>query len=154
LPERNRFFKGLASWIGFKQLRVDYEPADREHGQTSWNLYSLIALSIEGLTSFSVAPLRFASYLGFLLAVSALFFGALMLFEALFRGVSVAGYPSVIVGLMTLGGVQLVMIGVLGEYIGKILSELKARPVYFVAEHQVKTAQGRVDAPPPRAAAE
>jgi polyisoprenyl-phosphate glycosyltransferase len=154
LPERNRFFKGLASWIGFKQLRVDYEPADREHGQTSWNLYSLIALSIEGLTSFSVAPLRFASYLGFLLAVSALFFGALMLFEALFRGVSVAGYPSVIVGLMTLGGVQLVMIGVLGEYIGKILSELKARPVYFIAEHQVKTAQGRVDAPPPRAAAE
>jgi len=154
LPERNRFFKGLASWIGFKQLRVDYEPADREHGQTSWNLYSLIALSIEGLTSFSVAPLRFASYLGFLLAVSALFFGALMLFEALFRGVSVAGYPSVIVGLMTLGGVQLVMIGVLGEYIGKILSELKARPVYFVAEHQVKTAQDRVDTPPPRAAAE
>ena len=153
LPERNRFFKGLASWIGFKQLRVDYEPADREHGQTSWNLYSLIALSIEGLTSFSVAPLRFASYLGFLLAVSALFFGALMLFEALFRGVSVAGYPSVIVGLMTLGGVQLVMIGVLGEYIGKILSELKARPVYFIAEHQVKTAQDRVDAPP-RAAAE
>ena len=154
LPERNRFFKGLASWIGFRQMRVDYEPADREHGATSWNVYSLIALSIEGLTSFSVAPLRFASLLGFLLAVSALIFGALMLFEALFRGVSVAGYPSVIVGLMTLGGVQLVMIGVLGEYIGKILAELKARPVYFVAEHQVKTAQGLADAPPPRAAAE
>lgn len=154
LPERNRFFKGLASWIGFKQLRVDYEPAEREHGQTSWNIYSLIGLSIEGLTSFSVAPLRFASFLGFLLALTALVFGALMLFEALFRGVSVAGYPSVIVGLMTLGGVQLIMIGVLGEYIGKILAELKARPVYFIAEHQVKTAQGRVDAPPPRAAAE
>jgi glycosyltransferase involved in cell wall biosynthesis len=154
LPERNRFFKGLASWIGFKQLRVDYEPADRAHGQTSWNVYSLIALSIEGLTSFSVAPLRFASFLGFVLALSALVFGALMLVEAIFRGVSVAGYPSVIVGLMTLGGVQLIMIGVLGEYIGKILAELKARPVYFIAEHQVTTAQGRVDAPPPRAAAE
>src|SRR5260221_11271058 len=68
LPERNRFFKGLASWIGFRQIRVDYEPAERIHGRTTWNLYSLIGLSIEGLTSFSVAPLRFASLLGVLLA--------------------------------------------------------------------------------------
>ena len=73
--ERNRFFKGLASWIGFRQLRVDYEPAERTHGRTSWNLYSLIGLSIEGLTSFSVAPLRLASLLGLLLAAVALLFG-------------------------------------------------------------------------------
>src|SRR5262249_16811141 len=71
LPERNRFFKGLASWIGFRQIRVDYQPAERTHGRTTWNLYSLIGLSIEGLTSFSVAPLRLASLLGVLLATAA-----------------------------------------------------------------------------------
>ena len=152
LPERNRFFKGLASWIGFKQIRVDYEPAERAHGRTSWNVYSLIALSIEGLTSFSVAPLRLASWLGLLLALGALVFGGMILFETIVYGTSVAGYPSMVVGLMVLGGVQLIMIGVLGEYIGKILSELKARPVYFVAEHSVRTAHGEVAAPPARAA--
>ena len=78
----------------------------------------------------------------------------MMLWEAFFHGVSVAGYPSVIVGLMVLGGVQLIMIGVMGEYIGKILSETKARPVYFVAEHSVRTAQGRANAPTGLAAAE
>jgi polyisoprenyl-phosphate glycosyltransferase len=154
LPERNRFFKGLASWIGFRQIRVDYEPAERVHGRTSWNLYGLIGLSIEGLTSFSVAPLRLASLLGLLLAAAALVFGAVILFETVFYGKSVAGYPSVIVGLMVLGGVQLVMIGVVGEYIGKILSELKARPVYFVAEHRLKTVQGAADVVPARTAAE
>ena len=135
LPERNRFFKGLATWIGFKQIRVDYEPAERAHGRTSWNLYSLIGLSIEGLTSFSVAPLRLASLLGLLLAGGAFIFGMQILFETVIYGKSVPGYPSVVVGLMVLGGVQLIMIGIVGEYIGKILSEIKARPVYFVAEH-------------------
>ena len=154
LPERNRFFKGLASWIGFRQIRVDYEPARREHGRTSWTLYRLIGLSIEGLTSFSVAPLRAASMLGLLLAVVALGFGATILWETLFEGKSVPGYPSMVVGLMVLGGVQLLMIGVMGEYIGKILSEIKARPVYFVAEHTLRTARGEAEQPPARTAAE
>jgi glycosyltransferase involved in cell wall biosynthesis len=140
MPERNRFFKGLASWIGFRQVRVDYEPALREHGETTWNVWTLIGLSIEGLTSFSVAPLRVASMLGVLLAVTALFFGAWILMETLLYGQDVPGYPSLVVGLMVLGGVQLIMIGVLGEYVGKMLSEIKARPVYFVAEHNVKNA--------------
>jgi glycosyltransferase involved in cell wall biosynthesis len=141
LPERNRFFKGLASWIGFRQKRIDYEPAPRAHGQSSWNLSSLLGLSIEGLTSFSVAPLRLASLLGLLMASAALIFGLQILFETVFLGGSVPGYPSVVVGLMVLGGVQLIMIGIMGEYIGKILSELKARPVYFVAEHSLKNAE-------------
>jgi glycosyltransferase involved in cell wall biosynthesis len=153
LPERNRFFKGLASWIGFRQIRVDYEPAARAHGQTTWSLYGLIGLSIEGVTSFSVAPLRIASLLGLLLAFIALLFGASILWETLFLGQSVPGYPSLVVGLMVLGGVQLVMIGIMGEYIGKILSEIKARPVYFVAEHSLRTAEARAEAPS-RAAAE
>ena len=156
LPERNRFFKGLASWIGFRQIRVDYEPAERIHGRTTWSLYSLIGLSIEGLTSFSVAPLRLASMLGVLLAAGAFIFGVQILIETVVFGESVPGYPSVIVGLMVLGGVQLIMIGIMGEYIGKILSELKARPVYFVAEHTLKTAEsaGAVDDPAARSAAE
>ncbi len=152
MPERNRFFKGLASWIGFKQLRVGYEPDERAHGKTTFGWRSLIGLSIEGITSFSVAPLRLASLLGLVLAASAMVFGASMLFEVLFYGVAVPGYPSVVVGLMVLGGVQLVMIGVLGEYIGKILAEQKARPIYFVAEHSVKAAEG--DAGETRTAAE
>src|SRR5216684_1617228 len=156
LPERNRFLKGLSSWIGFRQIRVDYEPAERAHGRTTWNLYSLIGLSIEGLTSFSVAPLRLASLLGVLLAAAAFIFGLQILIETFVFGQSVPGYPSLVVGLMVLGGVQLIMIGIMGEYIGKILSELKARPVYFVAEHTLKAAAGAdaADDRPARSAAE
>src|SRR4051812_5679714 len=138
LPERNRFFKGLATWIGFRQIRVDYEPAPRAHGITSFSPGRLIGLSIEGLTSFSVAPLRFASLLGSLLAGGAFLFGLSILWEVLTTGKQVPGYPSLVIGLMTIGGVQLIMIGIVGEYIGKILSELKARPIYFVAEHSEK----------------
>jgi glycosyltransferase involved in cell wall biosynthesis len=138
LPERNRFFKGLASWIGFRQIRVDYEPEPRVHGVTTFNFMRLLGLSIEGLTSFSVAPLRFASLLGVLLAAGAFLFGLSILWEVWTTGKQVPGYPSLVVGLMTIGGVQLIMIGIVGEYIGKILSELKARPIYFVAEHSEK----------------
>jgi glycosyltransferase involved in cell wall biosynthesis len=141
LPERNRFFKGLASWIGFRQIRVDYEPAARAHGVTTFSPGRLLGLSIEGLTSFSVAPLRLASLLGAALATVAFLFGLSILWETWMSGKSVPGYPSLVVGLMTIGGVQLIMIGIVGEYIGKILSELKARPIYFVAEHSEKRAE-------------
>ena len=155
LPERNRFFKGLASWIGFRQIRVDYEPAARAHGMTTFSPGHLVGLSIEGLTSFSVAPLRFASLLGVLLAAGAFLFGLSIMWETLVDGQSVPGYPSIIVGLMTIGGVQLIMIGIVGEYIGKILSELKGRPIYFVAEHSEKrTEAGAKDSAGERTAAE
>jgi glycosyltransferase involved in cell wall biosynthesis len=146
LPERNRFFKGLATWIGFRQIRVDYEPAARAHGVTTFSPGRLVGLSIEGLTSFSVAPLRFASLLGVLLATVAFLFGLSILWETWTTGKSVPGYPSLVVGLMTIGGVQLIMIGIVGEYIGKILSELKARPIYFVAEHSEKRAEAQTSA--------
>jgi polyisoprenyl-phosphate glycosyltransferase len=121
-------------------VRVDYEPAPRAHGITNFGAGRLVGLSIEGLTSFSVAPLRFASLLGVLLASIAFLFGLSILWETWTTGKSVPGYPSLVVGLMTIGGVQLIMIGIVGEYIGKILSELKARPIYFVAEHSVRRA--------------
>ena len=148
MPERNRFFKGLASWIGFRQIRVDYEPAPRAHGVTTFSPGRLVGLSIEGLTSFSVAPLRFASLLGVALASAAFLFGLSILWETLIDGKSVPGYPSLVVGLMTIGGVQLIMIGIVGEYIGKILSELKARPIYFVADYSEKRADAETAASP------
>jgi polyisoprenyl-phosphate glycosyltransferase len=151
MPERNRFFKGLSSWIGFRQVRVDYEPAPRAHGTTTWNIWTLIGFSIEGLTSFTVAPLRVASMLGLMLAASALLFGCWIVVQTLLFGQDVPGYPSLVVGLMVLGGVQLLMIGVLGEYIGKLLSEIKARPVYFVADHSVKSAESAKAPAKPRA---
>src|SRR5256885_8849731 len=94
LPERNRFFKGLATWIGFRQIRVDYEPAARAHGVTSFSPGRLIGLSIEGLTSFSVAPLRFSSLLGVVPATGAFLFGLTILWETWTTGKSVPGYPS------------------------------------------------------------
>jgi len=144
LPERNRFFKGLASWIGFRQMRVDYEPAPRVEGNTTWNVRRLIGLSLNGLTAFSVAPLRFATMLGTVLAVIAFVYGLQIVYETLLYGEKVPGYPSLFVGMMVLGGVQLIMLGVLGEYIGKILEEIKGRPVYFVAEHDMKMRDNKV----------
>ncbi len=138
LPERNRFFKGLSSWIGFRQIRIDYEPDERTDGRSTWNLRSLIGLSVDGLTAFSVAPLRVALLLGLLLALISFIYGAQIVYETLVYGQRVPGYPSLFVGVMVLGGVQLIMLGVLGEYIAKILYELKGRPVYFVADHAVK----------------
>jgi polyisoprenyl-phosphate glycosyltransferase len=154
MPERNRFFKGLSSWIGFRQVRVDYEPAARKHGATTWSVWTLIGLSIEGLTSFSVAPLRVASLLGLLMALTALFFGSWIVLQTLFYGKDVPGYPSLVVSVMVIGGVQLILIGILGEYIGKLLSEIKGRPVYFVAEHSVKRAEAAKTRPLPSRAAE
>jgi polyisoprenyl-phosphate glycosyltransferase len=153
MPERNRFFKGMSSWIGFRQVRVNYEPALRAHGKTTWNVWTLIGLSIEGLTSFTVAPLRLASLLGALLAASAIVYGIAVAIKTLLFGQDVPGYPSLFVSIMVIGGVQLLMIGILGEYIGKMLNEIKARPVYFVAEYSMKSADETPKAKPDEARA-
>jgi len=155
MPERNRFFKGLATWIGFKQKRIDYEPAQRIDGRSTWGLRALIGLSLNGLTAFSVAPLRIATVFGLLFALIALVYGGKILWETFVYGISVPGYPSVFVGVMVLGAVQLIMLGVLGEYVGKILYEIKGRPVYFVAAHDVKLRDENAQPKPDtRAAAE
>src|ERR1700752_5197890 len=141
LPQRTSFFKGLSSWIGFRQMRIDYEPEARGGGHSSWNLRRLVGLSIDGVTAFSLAPLRLATLFGTVLALVAFFYGLQIIYETLVYGIAVPGYPSLFVGVMVLGGVQLIMIGVVGEYIGKILEEIKGRPVYFVAEHAVKLSE-------------
>jgi glycosyltransferase involved in cell wall biosynthesis len=141
LPERNRFFKGLSSWIGFRQMRIDYEPEARLDGGSSWNMRRLIGLSISGVTAFTIAPLRLATVMGIIVALIAFMYGLQIVYETMVYGAKVPGYPSLFVGIMVLGGMQLIMIGVVGEYIGKILEEIKGRPVYFVAEHDVKMRQ-------------
>jgi polyisoprenyl-phosphate glycosyltransferase len=141
LPERNRFFKGLSSWIGFRQMRIDYEPEARLDGGSSWNMRRLIGLSISGVTGFTIAPLRLATVMGLIVALIAFMYGLQIVYETLVYGAKVPGYPSLFVGIMVLGGMQLIMIGVVGEYIGKILEEIKGRPIYFVAEHDVKMRQ-------------
>src|SRR3979490_3273459 len=148
IPEDAGDFRLLSprAAAALRQLPVHYDPAVRAHGVTNFSPGRLVGLSIEGLTSFSVAPLRFASLLGVALASGAFLFGLSILWETLVDGKSVPGYPSLVVGLMTIGGVQLIMIGIVGEYIGKILSELKARPIYFVAEHSVKRVEAETSA--------
>ena len=132
--------KGWRAGSAFARCAIDYEPAPRAKAAAPGTLRSLIGLSINGLTSFSVAPLRIATMLGLLLALDrAALWRRRSSIETLVYGVDVPGYPSLFVGVMVLGGVQLIMLGVVGEYIGKILSEIKGRPVYFVAEHEVKS---------------
>jgi len=140
MSERNRFFKGLSSWIGFRQVAVPYRPEARAHGSSSWSFLRLLSLSMEGLTSFSPAPLRLAGLVGAILAGAALLYGVWIIMERLIWGIPLPGYPSVVVGLMVIGGVQLLVIGIMGEYIARILSEIKARPVYFVADHDLRHA--------------
>lgn len=139
LPELNRFFRRSASWIGFGQIPVDYEPVPRAHGVTTFSVMRLLGLSIEGLTLFSVTSLRIASLLGDDFGIGAAFLiGLSMIVDVWTTGKQVPGYASLVVGLMTLSRLQLIMIGTVGEFIGKILSELKARSIYFVTEHSGK----------------
>jgi polyisoprenyl-phosphate glycosyltransferase len=141
MPERNRFFKGLSAWVGFNQKGIAYEPAPRLDGQTKWSFWSLLGLSMEGLTAFSVTPLRLAALFGAFFAFTAMLSGVWIVVETLIFGRKVDGYPSLFAAITLIGGVQLLMIGILGEYIGKILSELKARPVYFIKEHTIKASE-------------
>ena len=140
LPERNRFFKGLSNWIGFRQVAVPYRPDVRRFGNSSWSFWRLLGLSMEGLTSFSPAPLRIAAMAGAGLAGAALLYGFWITMEWLFWGIPVPGYPSLMVSIMVIGGMQLLVMGVMGEYVARILSEIKARPVYFVASHVLHSA--------------
>jgi glycosyltransferase involved in cell wall biosynthesis len=132
LSEQHRFMKGLFAWIGYKQKAVYYDRDPRFAGKTKWNYWKLWNFAIEGITSFTTAPLKFATYIGFLTAFVAFIYGSYMLVRTLFFGNPVPGYPSLIVIILFLGGVQLMAIGVVGEYVGRIFTETKRRPLYFL----------------------
>ncbi|AXF75086.1 glycosyltransferase family 2 protein [Erwinia tracheiphila] len=132
LQERNLFMKGILSWVEGEVAVVEYTRAERSTGQTKFNGWKLWNLALEGLTSFSTFPLRIWTYIGFFVAAFSFLYGSWMIVDKLVWGNPVAGYPSILVSILFLGGVQLIGIGVLGEYIGRIYIETKQRPRYLV----------------------
>ena len=134
LPERSRFSKGLYAWIGFKTIGIPFVVEERRHGATKWSFRKLFRFAFDGITAFSTVPLRVWTYLGGLISVLAIAAAAYFAVRTLLFGVDVAGYPSLIVSITFLGGVQLMSLGIIGEYIGRIFAEVKRRPLYVVAE--------------------
>lgn len=134
LPEQHRFMKGLFSWVGFKQTSIPYYRDPRYAGRTSFNYWKLWNFAIEGITSFSFAPLQLSSYVGFFTAFISLLYALYLIISTLFFGNNVPGYPSLMVAILFFGGVQLLTIGVIGEYVGRIYNESKHRPLYFIQE--------------------
>jgi len=133
LPERNRFMKGLYAWVGFRTEFIPYTPEQRQGGRSSFSLRRLAKLAFTGLTAFSNLPLRVWSALGGVIALAALAYGGWLLGEHLVFGNPLPGWPTLAVGLMFFSGVQLLSIGILGEYVGRIFDEVKQRPVYLIA---------------------
>ncbi|MBY6186262.1 glycosyltransferase family 2 protein [Marinobacter hydrocarbonoclasticus] len=134
LPERNRYMKGLFAWPGFRQITLQFDRDPRQAGDTKWNYTKLIGLAMDGITAFSIRPLRLATWAGLTVATSAFLYGAWVVAKTLIWGESVAGYPSLMVAILALGGVQLLAMGLLGEYLGRVYIEAKARPNYLVGE--------------------
>jgi len=134
LPERNRFMKGLYAWVGFKSIAIPFELRDRQSGTSTFNLRKLIKLGMAGLTSFSAAPLQLWIGLGAMISFLALVYGAYVIFDTVFHGNAVSGWPTLTVALMLFSGIQLLSIGILGEYIGRIFTEVKQRPLYVISE--------------------
>jgi glycosyltransferase involved in cell wall biosynthesis len=135
LREQHRFMKGLFAWIGFPAIAVRYDRAPRAAGTTKWNYWKLWNFSLEGITSFTVAPLKIATYIGLITAIGALAYLAQLIFRTIFFGNPVAGYPSLLAVTLFLGGVQMMMLGIIGEYLGRIFNETKGRPLYLVERY-------------------
>lgn len=139
LREQHRFMKGLFAWVGFPQKAVRYRRDPRFAGETKFNYWKLWNFALEGITSFTIAPLKMATYIGLLTATLAFCYGVWIISKTLLYGDPVRGYPSLMVTVLFLGGVQLVFIGVIGEYLGRIYNETKQRPLYFVQGYQPST---------------
>ncbi len=134
LPERNRFMKGIYAWVGYRSIGIPYTPLPRMHGESAYSKLKLIALAWTGITSFSVLPLRLASLTGVVLALLAFAYGTVVVIDKLFFFEPVPGYPTLVASMMFFAGVQLLFIGVLGEYLARVYDEVKGRPAYIVAE--------------------
>jgi glycosyltransferase involved in cell wall biosynthesis len=135
LREHHRFMKGLFAWVGYPSTAVPYDRAPRAAGRTKWSLWKLWNLAIEGITGFSVGPLKLATYLGLAVALFAIAFGAQLIMRTLIFGNPVAGYPSLMAVVLFLGGTQLVTLGIIGEYLGRVFNETKRRPLYLVERY-------------------
>jgi polyisoprenyl-phosphate glycosyltransferase len=132
LPERQRFMKGLFAWVGFKSTTIEYDRPKRISGTTKWNKWKLWNFALDGITSFSTLPLRIWSYLGVLFALSAFLYGGWIALRTIISGVDLPGYASLLIAILFIGGIQLIGIGVIGEYLGRTYQETKQRPIYIV----------------------
>lgn len=132
LHERNRFMKGLMAWPGFRTERVEFERPQRMTGRTSWNYWKLWNFALDGITSFSTLPLRLWLYVGGIISLLSFLYAGFIIIHAFITGGDVPGYPSLMVAIMFFGGIQLFSIGLVGEYVGRIFNETKARPIYII----------------------
>ena len=135
LRESERYTKGMYSWIGFKKKEIEFDRGDRQAGKSSWSYRQLFSLAIDGITSFSSLPLRISTIAGFFISMMAFIYMMVVFVKKLIWGNPVQGYPSLLVIILFLGGIQLLSLGIIGEYIGRIYSESKNRPDYFVDEY-------------------
>jgi glycosyltransferase involved in cell wall biosynthesis len=132
LRERHRFMKGLFAWVGFPTCAVPYDRAPRHAGASKWSYWTLWNLALEGITSFTIMPLTFATYGGIVVAMAAIIYGGFITVRTVLFGNPVPGYPSLLVLILFLGGVQLMTLGVIGEYLGRVFNETKERPIYLI----------------------
>ena len=134
LKEYNRFSKGIFSWVGFKTKYIEVENKKRAAGKTKWSFMKLFRYAIEGITSFSVTPLKIATISGIIISIISIIFAIMIVMQTLIMGKDVPGYASTITSVLFMGGIQLITIGILSEYVGKIYLEIKGRPQYIVKE--------------------
>lgn len=134
LPERNRFMKGLYAWVGFKSCAIDYEPLNRLDGKSNFGIGGSIALALTGMLAFSIVPLRALTWIGFGLSSLAIAYGIWVIGEYFIWGINVPGYATIVVGLMFFSGLQLLAVGILSEYVGRIYEEVKQRPNYLIRQ--------------------
>ncbi|XOZ33029.1 glycosyltransferase family 2 protein [Halomonadaceae bacterium KBTZ08] len=149
IPERNRFMKGLFAWIGYPQVALRYSRDPRFAGDTKFNYWKLWNFAIDGITSFTTMPLKLATYLGALVAAAAFTYGIVIVAKTLLYGDPVPGFPTLITVILFLGGIQLLFLGVLGEYLGRMFDETKRRPLYLIEEHTPPGAESQSDSEAP-----
>src|SRR5690606_32056479 len=140
LREQHRFMKGLFAWVGYSQHGIPYRRDPRFAGETKWNYWRLWNFALEGITSFSSVPLKLATYFGLTVALTAFLYGVWIIAKTLLFGEPVQGFPTLMVTILFLGGTQLIAIGILGEYIGRMFDESKSRPLYFLREYRAPSA--------------
>lgn len=145
LRERNRFMKGLFAWVGFRQRELPYRREARHAGRSKWSYWRLWNYALDGITSFTVAPLKIATYLGLLTALGSFVYGAWIIVKTLVYGADVPGYPSLMVVILFLGGIQLIALGIIGEYLGRLFMESKQRPLYLIDRFEAPGQKGGED---------
>lgn len=136
LREQHRFMKGLFAWIGFPQTGVPYHRDPRFAGRSTWDYWRLWNFALDGITSFTTTPLKWASYLGLFTALASFLYGSIIILQKILYGNPVKGYPSLMVVVLFLGGIQLIFLGIIGEYLGRMFDETKKRPLYFVSSFE------------------